>query len=310
MTGLGFVGVGGLGEALVRDLSRIPSLRLAAVQDARGELAAAVAARHGAPWHGDDYHALLAAPGVDAVVVCTPNALHVPQARQAIEAGKHVLVQKPLALRCGDATRLVDLAADRERLLFVDYSYRYLATTRALHDALPRLGRVRRASAAFHNVYGPGSRWFFDPALAGGGALTDLGVHLLDLALWLLSPGQLDIEEVSLSRVQGHAVEDAAELRLRLDDVPFDLSVGWNADRPLTEIAFAVESDGGRASWRNVDGSFFRFRTATGAGTVLERETTLREDTLRAFAEALAAGQTPPVDLRVYDLLDRAYGRA
>lgn len=310
MIGLAFAGLGGLGEALLRELPAFPAFRLSAVQDARAELAAEAAARHRAPWHGADYADLLAAPSVDAVLICTPNAFHVPQARAAIEAGKHVLVQKPLALSRADAAALVELAAERRRLLFVDYSYRYLATTRALHDALPAIGAVRRVEAAFHNIYGPGSGWFFDPALAGGGALTDLGVHLIDLALWLLAPARVELAGADLAHRQGHPVEDAARLDLRLDGVPFELSVGWNADRPQTEIAFVARGERGTAAWRNVDGSFFRFHAERDGEPLLERETTLRGDTLAAFAAALETGQAPPIDLRVYELIDRAYGRA
>jgi hypothetical protein len=62
-------------------------------------------------------------------------------------------------------------------------------------------------------------------------------------------------------------------------------------------------------TWDNVDGSFFQFRAQRDGRLLLQRETTLRSDTLRALSEALASGVAPAVDARVYDLLDRAYGR-
>lgn len=311
VVGLGFAGVGWLGESLVKELPAFDDcLRLAAVQDANAELAADVAARYRAPWHGADYQALLAAPGVDAVVICTPNALHVPQAIAALQAGKHVLVQKPLATDAADARRAVRAAEAAGQLLFVDYSYRFLDTVRELAQAASHIGPVQSASAAFHNIYGPGKGWFFDPQLSGGGALVDLGVHLLDLALALLRPAAVQVERADLSHAAGHAVEDAAELRLRLDDVPFNLSVSWNAPRPLTEIAFELRGERGTVRWQNVDGSFFRFRTLHDDAVLLERETTLRSDTMRAFARALLDPHaTPSIDLRVYDLLDAAYAR-
>ena len=307
--GLGFAGVGWLGESLIRELPAFPRLALAAVQDVDAARATEIAARYGAPWHGTSYEALLRAPGVDAVVICTPNALHVPQAWAALEAGKHVLVQKPLALSAGDARATLEDAARIGRLLFVDYSYRYLDTIRVLRDALASIGPVHRVSAAFHNVYGPGKGWFFDQRLSGGGALIDLGVHLLDLAVDLLRPSAVQLDTAELAHGQGHAVEDAAQLELRLDDVPMRLDASWNADRPLTEIALELEGGSGRLRWENVDGSFFRFRTLRDDACLLDRETTLRVDTLRAFDAALEAGSAPPVDLAVYELLDRAYTR-
>jgi hypothetical protein len=71
-----------------------------------------------------------------------------------------------------------------------------------------------------------------------------------------------------------------------------------------------VETAQGVVRWENVDGSFFHFRTLADGRVVLDRETTLREDTLRAFGEALSTRQAPELDVRVYAILDRAYGRA
>jgi len=373
VTGLGFAGLGWLGQSLLEELPKFPELQLAAVQDVRPELAAATAARTGSPWSGTDYAALLRQPGVDAVVICTPNALHVPQARQALEAGRAALVQKPLALSGADARHLVALAQQTQRLLFVDYTYRFLDTITCLERTLQRTaGRITSVRATFHNIYGPGSEkaWFFEPRLSGGGALVDLGVHLLDLALALthphhvaldsaklepaklesaklepakLEPGAAGVTEVigdagvtevadagdagaaDAARVAGAAgvagvagvpggagvagVDSAAALRLRLDEVPFELAVSWGATLPQTEISFEVETPGGRLRWENVDGSFFHFRTLQAGQVLLDRETTLREDTLRAFAAALRSGHAPAIDVRVYDLLDQAYRR-
>ncbi|MDQ6671112.1 MAG: Gfo/Idh/MocA family oxidoreductase [Chloroflexota bacterium] len=306
-TGLAFAGVGWLGESLIKELPGVPELELTGVQDARLELAREVSAKYGGVWFGSQYTQLLALPGVDGVVICTPNALHVPQAAQALRAGKHVLVQKPLALSFAEARWLIDLARDAERMLFVDYTYRFLETIAALRQALARLGQVRAVTAQFHNLYGPGAEktWFFDRKLSGGGALLDLGVHLLDLALWLFQPHQVSLEEARLVR---GGIEREAELRVRLDaEVPFDLAVSWNAPLAQTRIAFDIDAEHGRLRWENVDGSFFRFRTVLDHTLLIERETTLRIDTLRAFAVALKTSDAPAVDARVYALLDQAY---
>jgi len=246
-------------------------------------------------------------PAVDAVVICTPNALHVPQAMQALRAGRHVLVQKPLALSLADARAVVDLAQDTGRILFVDYTYRFLATMAAMREALPHIGPARSVHAEFHNIYGPGAEktWFFDRRLSGGGALLDLGVHLLDLALWLLAPAAVTLESADF---EGPGIERAARLRLRLgDNLPFELAVSWNAALSATRIGFEVIGSRGRARWENVDGSFFRFRTLLDHGVLIDRETTLRGDTLVAFAQALETRVPPAIDTRVYGLLDEAY---
>ncbi len=311
MIGLGFVGLGWLGESLIKDLPRVPGLALAAVQDTRADHAAAIAGRYGSPWHGQRFEDLLAQPTVAAVAISTPNGLHAQQAQQALRAGRHVLVQKPLALSAADADATVALARETGKLLFVDYTYRFLATMASFRAAAGAdTGGIRRLTAAFHNVYGPGNdkAWFFDPRLSGGGALTDLGVHLLDLALWLCQPSRARLLSAEL---HGAPIEHAATLRLELDSAPFELSVSWQAPWPQTEILLELESTNGtRVRWENVDGSFFRFRSLRDGQVLAEQETSLREDTLRAFRAALLEGQTPPIDARVYALLDQAYGRS
>jgi predicted dehydrogenase len=292
-------------------LSKVPSFRLAAVQDANPALAAQVAERHASPWHGERFADLLAAPGVDAVVISTPNAFHVPQTQAALQAGKPVLCQKPLAISAADARAAVDLAKTLGQVLFVDYSYRLLDTAAALRAALPAVGPVRAVSAAFHNIHGPRADrdWFIDPKRSGGGALIDLGVHVLDMVLWLLEPRDARLERATLDRRPERLVESGARMEVRLDEVPVTLDVSWDAPKPLTEINVVVDGASGQARWDNVGGSFTHFRTLHDGRLLIDQERALRENTLNAFAAALASGTAPPIDTRVYDLLDQAYGR-
>ena len=307
--GLGFAGVGWLGESLLKEVHNFPSLYVAAVQDANAELAAEIADRYASPWNGADYQEMLRAPGVDAVVISTPNAFHAAQAQAAFRAGKHALVQKPLATTSEDARATVELALATHRLLFVDYSYRYLETVQWLLETARTAGPLNRLHGVFHNIYGPGKAWFFDPELSGGGAMVDLGVHLLDLGLHLVEPTHANVVRADLTVGQGQSVESAAAVDFAFDAVPFRLEVSWNTPLPLTEISLTAQCAGSTVRWENVDGSFFRFRTIRDGECLLERETTLREDTLRAFAAALAGGAPPAVDLRVYDLLADVYRR-
>lgn len=306
---LGVVGLGWLGESLIKDAVASPDVSVVAVQDLLAERAHVLARHYAVPWSSGSFDDLLALPEVEAVLICTPNALHPVQARAALAAGKHVLVQKPLALRCQDAEATLADAARFERVLFVDYTYRFLETMRALRQRLPSGVPVRGVRAAFHNIYGPGAdkRWFFAPDLSGGGALTDLGVHLLDLSLWLLAPSQVHMTSVSTSG--DGPVETSARLDLDADGTPVRIEVSWNAPLVETEISFELQLESTTLRWENVDGSFFHFRTRVDDRVVADRETTLRDDTLREFILALEHGQAPAVDTRVYALLDQAYGR-
>lgn len=305
---LGFAGAGWLGEAMIARLPRVPGLVLGAIQDANVEIGRAVADRHGAARFVAAFEDLVRIRELDAIVISTPNAFHAQQAIAALRAGKHVLVQKPLATTAPLAREVADAAVSAGRLLFVDYSYRFLETTAAFFVAARALGPAS-LRAEFHNVHGPGKPWAYDPALAGGGALVDLGVHLVDLALALVAPHEVELRRVELSSARGFAVEDAASCALRMDGVDVDIDVSWEARLPRSAIAIRAWGERGSAGWENVDGSFFRFRATRGDELLMERETTLREDTLRAFEDALRSGVAPQLDLRTYELLDRAYGR-
>jgi predicted dehydrogenase len=183
-------------------------------------------------------------------------------------------------------------------------------------ECAPILAVVEAESAS----RAPFARADFDDVIAwpvGGPALgdylrrvlVDLGVHLLDLGLTPVQPAEVELHEAELAFGQGQAVEDAAWLTLRLDGLPFRLAVSWQAERPETEIALELVGERGRLFWPNVDGSFYRFRALRDGRCRLDKETSLRADTLGAFAAALAAGATPRVDLRVYELIAEAYRR-
>ena len=138
--------------------------------------------------------------GLDGVVIATPNALHAPQTLAALERGLAVFCQKPLALDAREARAMVKAAREADRLLGVDYSYRFTDGAQELRRVVQagELGKIFSLDLVFHNAYGPDKPWCFDPRLAGGGSLMDLGVHLIDLAFWLL-------DDPTIRRVRGGA---------------------------------------------------------------------------------------------------------
>jgi len=136
----------------------------------------------------DDWHAAVSASDVDAVVIGTPNALHHPQALAALECGKHVLLDKPMALDVQQAREVADAAAAAERTLLVGHMWRYRDEVVAVRDRIESgsVGRpVRTRGYGIHAGWGP-SGWFTDPALAGGGALIDMGIHAIDTTRFVL----------------------------------------------------------------------------------------------------------------------------
>ena len=128
------------------------------------------------------------------------------------------------------------------------------------------LGRIFAADLTFHNAYGPQSDWFWDPSMSGGGCLIDLGVHLVDLALWLFDFPEVSNARATLLRkgrsVDRGEVEDYAVAEIHLaNDVSIRLACSWNLNAGADAV-ISVSAYGTAASceMRNVGGSFFDFR--------------------------------------------------
>jgi predicted dehydrogenase len=169
------------------------------------------AKEHGIERVTTDWRELVSAPDVDVVVVCTPNALHAEQSIAALEAGKHVLCEKPMATSVGDGEAMLAAAERADRLLLVLHPWRHHDAVIAVRNAIAagELGKVVRTHGyGVHADWGP-SGWFTDPALAGGGALVDMGIHAIDTARFLLGePAPLRVL-ASIGTVHGdYGVDD------------------------------------------------------------------------------------------------------
>ncbi len=222
------------------------------------------------------------AADLDAVVIATPNALHASQTVAALERELAVFCQKPLGISAAETERMVDAARRADRRLGVDYSYRHTDAARALKELVRRgeLGRVFSVDAVFHNAYGPDKAWCRDPDLAGGGAFMDLGVHLLDLALWLLDFPEVREVQGTLfragERLDGRGIDDFAKASVRLGGAAGTIAASWNAHAGADcEVRVSLFGTDAGAEMRNIDGSFYDFTAARHDGrerTELTRE--------------------------------------
>jgi predicted dehydrogenase len=214
------------------------------------------------------------------VVIATPSALHTEQAVRALERGLPVFCQKPLGRTAAECRRVVDAARANDRLLAVDLSYRFTTGMRLIRErvASGQLGRVYAVNLVFHNAYGPDKPWFYDPALAGGGCVMDLGIHLVDLALWVLGFPRVEQVESHLF-VQGRPLlragegcEDYASAQLRLaGGTIVQLACSWKLPAGQDAVIEAsFYGDAGGASFRNVNGSFYDFVAEQYRGTSRE----------------------------------------
>jgi predicted dehydrogenase len=161
---------------------------VAVVANHREQTARAFAERHGISAVTTDWGAVATDPSIDAVVIGTPNALHAPQAIAALEAGTHVLVEKPMAVSVAECDAMIAAAGGSGASLMVAHCWRFHSDVLAMRERIVRgeLGEiVKTRGYGVHAGDGP-SGWFVDRALAGGGALPDMGVHAIDTARFLL----------------------------------------------------------------------------------------------------------------------------
>jgi predicted dehydrogenase len=182
---------------------------------------------------------LLAAGGFDALVVSTPNALHAEQTIAALEAGYHVLVEKPMAMNAAEAERMHITAQKTGRLLMVAHCFRFDPETAWLRAqiAAGRLGRIiRTKGSSIHVNWGP-SGWFAQKKLAGGGAMADMGVHGLDTSRFLLGdPQPVSVYAKMSTNYGSYDVDDTGQFWVNWDNGATSIiETGWwqpHADQP------------------------------------------------------------------------------
>ena len=192
-----------------------------------------------AEWY-EDISEMLKKSNVDAVDICTPNYLHAPMAIAALRSGRHVLCEKPLARDSAEATRMVETAAKNGRVLMVAMNNRFRDDVKVLNRFVKgkELGDIHFVKAGWLRNAGEWKerRWFTEQNKAGGGALLDLGLALLDLAIWTAALRKPTTVMCSTHGRKGRAgVEDAACAMVRFaGGAALMLEVSWNLREPRT----------------------------------------------------------------------------
>jgi len=323
---VGFLGVGWIGRHRMQAIVDTGAVEVAGIADASPEMAAEAGKLAPQARVVASLDELLDLR-LDGVVIATPSALHAEQSIRALGRGAAVLCQKPLGRTAAEAQAVVDAARAADRLLCVDLSYRYTEGMRQIREIARsgELGRVYAVDLVFHNAYGPDKPWFHDPALSGGGCVMDLGVHLVDLALWALDFP--DVAGVSARLFAGgeplggrpDRVEDYAVATLDLGTgAVVQLACSWRlqAGRDAIVSAAFYGTEGGVAL-HNVNGSFYDFTAERYRGTATETLSTPPDAwggrAAAEWATRLAAGERFDAGadrlVTVAQVIDRIYGR-
>ena len=183
------IGVGGISEMHIASYLRNPDVELYAFCDINEKRLHEMGEKYGiSRLYTDKDEMLRALPEIDAVSVCTWNSAHAPCAIAALNAGKHVLCEKPMATSAAEAQEMLDAAKKAGKLLMVGFVRRYERGSTLLRQLVSQdfFGELYYAKATYLRRNGNPGGWFGDKSRSAGGPLIDLGVHVIDLTRYLM----------------------------------------------------------------------------------------------------------------------------
>lgn len=291
----GLIGSSGFSDAVFAPVLRQAEQELIGAAGSTPRGSAAFAVRHDVSRSFESVSALLEDPDVQVVWIASPNHLHYSHVRQALQAGKHVLAEKPLATDPGEAAELAALASQHGLRLGVGYQGRFHPALRALHERTlsGAFGEIAYVRASWQTQYaGLPDAWRLNPESSGGWALMDIGTHTLDAALWLTGFPETRLLGSRLSTQHWDVeVEDLAVLLLQLGNATGVVETATGVQGPANR----VEVHGTRG-WGIATGVFVprlgdaggRLVTSDGTRVTFENSPNPYVAQARAFAEWVA----------------------
>lgn len=311
MIGVGIIGAGWWAGEHARAVSAVPGLRLLAVSSRRPERLAAFRQAHGDAIEGyDDYRRLLERRDVDAVAIAVPHDAHAAIAIAALEAGKHVLLEKPMARDREECAAIADAARRGSGVFMLGLTHHFTPTVAAAKAIVAEggLGAIVAGFCALTQTWGWDRRppFYRDRALGGGVWLT-LGVHFVDRLLWLIDSDVVAVKGVLARRFHApheHQADDAATVLLHFADGATGTLVlaGYRAGPAWSETRLIGERGGLR-----LDDAGLAVSHGAGWQPVATPETDPMTLEWVAFARAIAENTLPPVSLehalRVMDVV-------
>jgi predicted dehydrogenase len=232
---IGVIGTGSIAQMHLGAYVTNPDVELVAVSDINAERAQAVADQYGAKRTYGDPNDLLADPEVDGVSICTWNNSHASWAIAAVQAGKHVLVEKPISRTYAEALELKRVVEEHDRVVQVGFVRRHFLNCQVLKSFIDAgdLGDIYYAKASCIRRVGNPGGWFADKDVAGGGPLLDIGVHVIDLCWYLMGSPQA-------TAVSGHIYSHLGN-RANLTNMPrYKVSDYDPAKNSVEDLANAV----------------------------------------------------------------------
>jgi predicted dehydrogenase len=290
---VGVIGLGFGGETALKCYRQLPNVEIVALAGMEEDKLHALGKTYNIPHLYRDYQDLLARDDLDAVSVAVPNYLHLPVAVAALERGLHVLCEKPLARTAEEGEVIVQAAIKANRVLQVVFNHRQRGDVAILKRYIEagELGHIYYAKAYWMRRRGiPGAgTWFGNKEKSGGGPLIDLGVHALDMALYLL-------EEPDVVTVTASTYDEIGKRGLGIDSAANKSGAGNTFNVEDLATAFMRLSSGAtlllEASWAthsNVSDDFGVILYGTNGGAEIHVKDHSCIDTLRIYTDVAGA---------------------
>lgn len=231
---IGVIGCGAIAQVVhLPILSKMNDVQIVALVDPDKTKLAMLAEKYGVPQYFTDHQQCLALEDLDAVHICTPNHLHAAMAIDALSAGKHVLVEKPIARTVEEAENIVAESKKRKNILMVGMNQRFRPDAMILKNFVEgnELGKIFYTKAGWlqrRESWNP-KAWTRKKQTAGGGVFMDLGISLLDLSLWLMgNPKAVSVYAAMYNHFQKENIEDSSTCMIRLDNnAMLSVEVSW-----------------------------------------------------------------------------------
>lgn len=327
MVNVAVIGLG-MGRDHLKGYSALKDAKIVAIADLLDERLIASAEEYHVPHTFKDYHELLALPDIDIVSVCLPNYLHASVTIDALKAGKHVLVEKPMAKTAAEAEAMFAAAKETGKTLGVSFNYRWAFTPDSWYlKTLVDQGRfgslyyIRAVSLRRRTMLRGQKSWFIRKELSGGAAAIDMGPHLLDLAMWLAG----DYSPVAVSGVTRTAImvdtdiDDFATALIRMrSGVTIALESTWEAFTRSSIGITVLGTEGGaifdmaapqgkRLTLFGADGNTLTETSPTDIVLPVHPEASVQEHFVRCLNTGCPPDNSAETGLAVMQALDAIY---
>jgi predicted dehydrogenase len=295
-TKIGVIGLGGVAQLVhLPNLVKLPNVDVSAVAEINRNRLQTISDKFNIQQRYSNHKDLLEKSDVDAVIIATPTSTHKDIALDCLKAGKDVLVEKPLARTYQEAKDVVEVAKKTKKILMVGMNLRYRPDTMLLRSLINanEIGEPFYIKCGWIRKQSSSEKWFTKREESGGGVIIDLGIHLLDLSLWLLD--YPDIESVTTKNFYHNtkSVEDTSISCVKCkNSAVINLEVSWSL--PVEKDHFYLDIFGTKGSissnpfrlYKKVDNDYINLTpTQADNPTVLFKKSYLNE--LKSFIGAI-----------------------